>query len=89
MNDDNYSPWLDAGKPATIYGIPVLAFLVFLLLFIWPAKTTFFICCSLIILYKVLAIFGYTLTVLLQRIHHWLRGNKITGRPWWYRKFFE
>ncbi|EGE4849369.1 conjugal transfer protein, partial [Salmonella enterica subsp. enterica serovar Muenchen] len=30
-----------------------------------------------------------TVTVLSQRIFHLLRGRRLTGRPWWYRKFFE
>jgi intracellular multiplication protein IcmT len=88
MNPD-YSRWLDAGRPATILKIPVLVYMVFLLIFIWPGMNMFIFCFALLIFYKILSLFGLTLTILLQRILHRLRGNIITGRPWWYRKFFE
>lgn len=87
--DNDYSPWLDSGRPATFWGIPVLVYLVLLIWVIWPRLPMLMFCIALLIFYKVLAIFGYTLTVLLQRLLHRMRGNIITGRPWWYRKFFE
>jgi len=87
--DNDYSPWLDSGRPATFWGIPVLVYLVLLIWVIWPSLPMLMFCIALLIFYKVLAIFGYTRTVLLQRLLHRLRGNIITGRPWWYRKFFE
>ena len=87
--DNDYSPWLDSGRPATFWGIPVLVYLVLLIWVIWPSLPMLMFCIALLIFYKVLAIFGYTLTVLLQRLLHRMRGNIITGPPWWYRKFFE
>lgn len=85
----DYSEWLDAGKTATFFRIPVMVYLVFLIWVIKPSIVLFCFCIALLAFYRVLAIFGYTLTVLLQRILHWLRGNNVSGRPWWYRKFFE
>ena len=89
LMDSDYSPWLDSGRPATFWGIPVLVYLVLHIWVIWPSLPMLMFCIALLIFYKVLAIFGYTLTVLLQRLLHRMRGNIITGRPWWYRKFFE
>lgn len=88
MNPE-YSPWLDAGRPITIFGIPALVYLVFLLWMTWPSELMLLFCVGLLGLYKLLAMLGYTMTVMLQRVLHLLRGNHITGRPWWYRKFFE
>ncbi len=88
MNND-YSPWVDAGRPATIFGIPLLVYLSFLVWVIWPSLIMFFFCIAMLVLYKILSMFNYTLTVILQRVLHNMRGNIVTGRPWWYRKFFE
>ncbi|HHK7873650.1 TPA: IcmT/TraK family protein [Yersinia enterocolitica] len=88
MNND-YCNWLDAGRAVTIFGIPVLVYLVFIVWFLWPSMLMFLFCVGLLVFYKLLAFFGYPLTVVLQRLLHRLRGNTITGRPWWYRKFFE
>ncbi|EAX3229835.1 conjugal transfer protein, partial [Salmonella enterica] len=55
----------------------------------WPSTNMFLFCIGLILFYAVLAHFGFTVTVLSQRIFHLLRGRRLTGRPWWYRKFFE
>lgn len=85
----DYSPWLDSGRPATILGIPVLVYLLFLLCAIWPSMMTFMFCLLALSIYKILSLFGLTPTVLFQRLHHLLRGTSVTGRPWWYRKFFE
>ena len=85
----DYSKWLDAGKIATFFRIPVMVYLVFLIWVIKPSVVLLLLFIAHLAVYRVLAIFGYTLTVLLQRILHWLRGNNVSGRPWWYRKFFE
>lgn len=85
----HYSPWLDAGRPVNIFGIPALVYLVFLLWFFWPCVPMLVFCLVLLGAYKLLAMWGYTMTVMLQRILHLLRGTHVSGRPWWYRKFFE
>lgn len=86
---DDYYKGRDASPPVRIIGIPALAWLVFALWFKWPSWTMFLFCAGLLIFYAVLAHFGFTVTVLRQRIFHLLRGRRLTGRPWWYRKFFE
>ncbi|AHK22101.1 conjugal transfer protein (plasmid) [Yersinia similis] len=83
------SLWRDASRPLTIYGIPALLLTIYFAWFRWPSLMTLYICTTIIIVFKILAYFGYTLTVLTQRVIHLMRGNPITGRPWWYRKFFE
>ncbi|ELS9890630.1 IcmT/TraK family protein [Salmonella enterica] len=85
----DYHPGRDASPPVRIVGVPALAWLVFALWFKWPSVKMFLFCTGLIIFYTVLAHFGFTVTVLSQRIFHLLRGKRLTGRPWWYRKFFE
>lgn len=94
MSQNDYSPWLDAGRPVTVFGIPVALFLVFLFWMIFPSMPVFLLCIGLIILYRILSMFGVTLTFVLQRIlhhlrgHH-LRGHHLSGRPWWYRRYLN
>ncbi|GFN47256.1 MULTISPECIES: IcmT/TraK family protein [Candidatus Regiella] len=83
------SPWRDASRPLTIFGIPALLLTLYFAWFRWPTLLTLTLCTALILFFKVLSIFGYTLTILTQRLLHLMRGNPVLGRPWWYRKFFE
>lgn len=85
----SYSPWRDASKPINIFGIPALAYLVFLIWFHWPSQMMFYFCLALLGAYKWLDTKGYTATVLFQHLLHRLRGSQLTGRPWWYRNFFR
>ncbi|WP_049034272.1 IcmT/TraK family protein [Klebsiella aerogenes] len=85
----NISPWRDASRRLEIFGIPALLLPLYFAWFHWPCLITIYLCTLLIGIFKVISLFGYTLTVLWFRIMHWLRGNHITGRPWWYRRFFE
>ncbi|WP_348519220.1 IcmT/TraK family protein [Dryocola clanedunensis] len=89
LNDNDYSYWLDAGRPVAIFGIPVPVFLVFLLWLIFPSFPIFWLCIGLLVTYRILGWLGITLTISLQRILHYLRGNQLSGRPWWYRRYFE
>ncbi|ECE0486429.1 conjugal transfer protein [Salmonella enterica subsp. enterica] len=85
----NICPWRDASRPLEIFGIPVVLLPIYCLWFEWVSWTTLYICTALIIFFKILSLFGFTITVLWQRLIHLMRGTEISGRPWWYRKFFE
>lgn len=85
----NICAWRDASRRLEVFGIPVLLLPLYCAWFEWPHWLTLSICTALMVFFKLLAMFGFTLTVLWQRVLHTLRGNRLTGRPWWYRKFFE
>lgn len=82
-------PWRDAGRRLEILGVPVVLFTLYAAWFQWPETSTFYIITGIILFFRLLSFFGFTITVLWQRAIHRLRGRRLTGRPWWYRKFFE
>lgn len=82
-------PWRDAGRRLEILGVPVVLFTLYAAWFQWPETSTFYIVTAIILFFRLLSFFGFTITVLWQRAIHLLRGRRLTGRPWWYRKFFE
>ncbi|WNI61138.1 IcmT/TraK family protein (plasmid) [Enterobacter asburiae] len=83
------SQWRDAGRRLEIAGVPVVLFSLYAAWFQWPETTTFYIVTSIILFFRILSFFGFTITILWQRLLRLLRGLRLTGRPWWYRKFFE
>lgn len=83
------STWRNAGRRLTIYGVPAMLFLIYLFWCKWPSMITLYICTGVIAFFAVIARYGWTITVLLQRLFHLLKGNKKAGRPWWYRRFYE
>ncbi|ENZ5477267.1 IcmT/TraK family protein [Enterobacter hormaechei] len=83
------SQWRDAGRRLEIAGVPVVLFSLYAAWFQWPETTTFYIVTGIIIFFRILSFFGFTITILWQRLLRLLRGLRLTGRPWWYRKFFE
>lgn len=85
----NICPWRDAGRRLEIGGIPVVLFVLYAAWFKWPETLTLYIVTGLILFFRVLSFFGFTLTILWQRLVRMVRGYRLTGRPWWYRKFFE
>jgi intracellular multiplication protein IcmT len=83
------SQWRDAGRRLEIAGVPVVLFSLYAAWFQWPETTTFYIVTGIILFFRILSFFGFTITILWQRLLRLLRGLRLTGRPWWYRKFFE
>lgn len=73
-------------RPLTVFGVPVISFLVYFIWFPFPSVKTFVICTCVVLFYFLLAMMGYTLPVLYQVILRVIRGKKLTGRPWWYRR---
>ncbi|WP_459515139.1 IcmT/TraK family protein [Erwinia amylovora] len=78
--------WRYAGRRMTFFGIPVMSFLVFFLWFPFPSWNTFLFCSGVVFFYFVLSMMGFTVPVLYQVILRVIRGKKLTGRPWWYRR---
>lgn len=83
------SYWRNAGKNLTIYGIPAPLFMIYLFWCRWPSMLTIYVCTGVLIFFVVLSHYGWTLPVLLQRITHRIRGKKLSGRPWWFRRFYD
>lgn len=83
------NPWRDAGRRLEILGIPVVLFTLYTAWFQWPETSTLYAVTALIIFFRLLSWRGFTITVLWQRLVRLLRGRRLTGRPWWYRMFFE
>lgn len=81
--------WRDAARRLEILGIPVPLFALYAAWFRWPEQNTLYIVTVIILFFRVLSFFGFTITVLWQRLVFLLRGQRLTGRPWWYRKYFE
>lgn len=81
--------WRNSGRRLEIFGIPVVLFALYFAWFQWPEASTFWGVTILIIFFRILSFFGFTITVLWQRLVSLLRGRQLTGRPWWYRRFFE
>ncbi|RMN03499.1 TraK protein, partial [Pseudomonas savastanoi pv. glycinea] len=39
--------------------------------------------------FRLLSFFGWTFKVLVMRLAYLMRGKRMSGRPWWYRRFTE
>lgn len=89
MQEYDYYPGRDASPPVRIFGVPALAWLIFGLWVKWPSMNLFMLCIGLVVFYAVLSRLGFTVTVLNQRIFHYLRGRQLQGHPWWYRNYFN
>lgn len=81
--------WRNASRPLSIYGIPAPMFLFYVLWFRFPSWTTIYIATGIICGFRVLSFFGWSLDVLINRLIHMIRGTRLKGRPWWYRRFTE
>ncbi len=94
MNDDsgNTRPpgyWRDASRLLHIYGVPAPMFILYIAWFRFPSWTTIYVVTGLIAAFRLLSYFGWTFKVLMERSLYWLRGSRLSGRPWWYRRFTE
>ena len=79
----------ESSRPLTIYGVPVGMFLIYLVWCKFPTFMTLWICTGVLTFFGVIAHFGWSWPVLLQRLLHMVRGSRKAGRPWWYRRFYE
>lgn len=89
MNELSICRWRDPSRPLTVFGIPVLLLPLYLLWFEWMSWSTIYVVSGIIAFFKLLSLGGWTITILWQRLVTLLRGRALTGRPWWYRRFFE
>lgn len=81
--------WRDASRALVIYGIPAPLFLLFLFWFRFPSMTTIYVVGIVIGFFRVLSAYDWTLKVLIARMVYLVRGKRLAGRPWWYRRFNE
>jgi intracellular multiplication protein IcmT len=93
MADEQYSLqpgyWRNASRPLNVYGVPAPLFLLYLAWFRFPSIHTLVVVTAVIGGFRLLSFFGWTLKVLLTRMAYRIRGKRLAGRPWWYRRFTE
>lgn len=81
--------WRNASRKLNVYGVPAPLFLLYLFWFRFPTWDTIYVISGILIFFRILSAFGWTLTVLNARLVYLLRGKLLSGRPWWYRRFTE
>jgi intracellular multiplication protein IcmT len=81
--------WRNASRHLNVYGIPAPLFLLYLFWFRFPSMTTIYVISAIIAGFRLLSFFGWTLKVLVVRFAYWIRGKRLAGRPWWYRRFTD
>ncbi|EBX2707305.1 conjugal transfer protein [Salmonella enterica subsp. enterica serovar Newport] len=81
--------WRYATPPVNLWGIPLPFTMIYLFIFPFPSKTTFWICTGILLFFIVLDRSGWSLRALCSRLFSALRGTVASGRPWWYRHFIE
>lgn len=88
-NDHDFEPgfWRNASRPIDIYGIPAPLFFLYLFWFRFPCLGTIYIVTGIILFFRVLSYFGWNLKKISARGLYLVRGNNLSGRPWWYRRF--
>lgn len=88
---DDLTPgyWRNASRLLNIYGVPAPLFLLYMFWFRFPSLNTVYVVTGVLIGFRVLSHFGWTLKVLVARLVYLFRGSKLSGRPWWYRRFTE
>lgn len=83
------SCWRDASGKLSIGGVPAYMFLIYLSWCRWPSMTTIYVCSGILTFFAIISYKGWTLKTLITRITFILQGSRKSGRPWWYRRFFE
>jgi len=81
--------WRDSSRLLHIHGIPAPLFGLYIAWFRFPSWTTIYVVTGVIAVFRLLSHFGWTLKVLTGRVLYWVRGSRLSGRPWWYRRFTE
>lgn len=83
------SYWRNASRALNVYGIPAPLFLLYLAWFRFPSMITIYVVSAVVAGFRLLSFFGWTLKVLMARLAYMTGGRKLSGRPWWYRRFTE
>ncbi|EBW5028862.1 conjugal transfer protein [Salmonella enterica subsp. enterica] len=81
--------WRYATPPVNLWGIPLPFTMIYLFIFPFPSKTTFWICTGILLFFIILDRSGWSLRSICIRLFSTLRGKVASGRPWWYRHFIE
>lgn len=81
--------WRNASRLLNFLGVPAPLFLLYLFWFRFPSFNTIYVITGVIAGFRLLSFFGWTLKVLVVRIGYLMRGKRLSGRPWWYRRFTE
>lgn len=91
MSDQQLQPgyWRNASRLLNVYGIPAPLFLLYLGWFRFPSLNTIYVITAIIGGFRLLSFFGWTVKVLMVRVAYLMRGKRLSGRPWWYRRFTE
>ncbi|MBU9819670.1 IcmT/TraK family protein [Rahnella sp. BCC 1045] len=93
MNDNkqHWPPgyWRDAGRSMNVYGVPGGLFLLYLFWFRFPSMHTLYAVSLVIGAFRILQMFGWSVSVLIGRLVRLMRGKSLSGRPWWYRRFTD
>lgn len=93
MNDNkqHWPPgyWRDAGRSLNVYGVPGWLFLLYLFWFRFPSMDTLYVVSGAIAIFRILQMFGWSVSVLITRLMRLARGKSLSGRPWWYRRFTD
>lgn len=94
MKDDaksGYPPgfWRDAGRHLNVWGVPGWLFLLYLFWFRFPSMNTIYVITIAIVIFRLMQVFGWGAGELAARIVRIARGNSLSGRPWWYRRFID
>lgn len=76
--------WRDVTPPLNIYGVPLPFTMIYLLLFPYPSKTTFWVC-SGICCFCAPGVLRMDCRTLCRRLYGLVQGKQASGRPWWYR----
>lgn len=85
-----YEPgfWRDI-RPLDLFGIPAPLFLIYLFWCRWPSMMTIYLCTAVLAVFRLMSFFGWTVQMLSYRLFHLVRGNRLSGRLWWYRRLTE
>lgn len=88
---EDYPPgfWRRAGSPLSFIGVPAWLFLLYLFWFRFPCMETIYIVTGVIGVFRLLKFLGWGVAEMLTRLARLARGKKLSGRPWWYRRFTD
>ncbi|MBA6068127.1 IcmT/TraK family protein [Pseudomonas mosselii] len=90
MSDqDDPGYWKNAGRHLGVFGIPAPLFLLYLFWFRFPSWMTVYVITAVLAVFWLLSYFGWTFDVMVARVVYLVRGSRIYGRPWWYRRFTD
>lgn len=73
--------WRDVTPPLNIYGVPLPFTMIYLLLFPYPSKTTFWVCSGILLFFVLLGYSGWTVRTLCRRLYSLVQGKQGQAVP--------